>query len=83
MIIASLTTDFNAITMYFYTNRKIFFQIFFQIFKQKIDRVLDDLRKFLGDDAIIEERCRKLIASGEYEFDESVLDCTPYCDGKP
>lgn len=50
-------------------------------YTKKIDRVLDDLRKFLGDDAIIEERCRKLIASGEYEFDESVLDCTPYCDG--
>lgn len=48
---------------------------------KKIDRVLDDLRKFLGDDALIEERCRKLIASGEYEFDDSVLDCTPYCDG--
>lgn len=51
-------------------------------FEQKIDRVLDDLRKFLGDDAIIEERCRKLIASGEYEFDDSILDCSPYCDGK-
>lgn len=54
----------------------------FFLLLQKIDRVLDDLRKFLGDEDVIAERCHKLIALGEFEVETSVLDCNPYCDGK-
>lgn len=43
--------------------------------------VLDDLRNFLGNEAVIEERCRNLITTGGYDVNFSVLDCTPYCDG--
>jgi hypothetical protein len=49
---------------------------------QKIDRVLDDLRNFLGDEKVIAERCHTLIALGEFEMEISILDCTPYCAGK-
>ncbi|XP_061171533.1 uncharacterized protein LOC133181020 [Saccostrea echinata] len=44
----------------------------------KIDRVLDHLRKALGDEDIIEERCHNLLALKEYDKKTSVIDCTSY-----